>query len=362
MQDKIYIGVWGMSTGPGGTTRAKFVLVTHLPTGTASDTFIPILAWPGRRPALGELSAWYEALAEAIGVTMPVDLVACWLLPTRGGSVLVGPPGLAASDLPVPVAEPLLGHEGLFALEDRLRAAGYRSAMAVPIRSEVQDVGMLAIGAFAADAFSLGAHRTLTRIAAQLGPSCRRLAAEPWIAPARTAEDATTSSATLTGALLDAMDRARTGADLVQLVSDALSEVVPHDRLDIIAVAPAPDCWAQLSQDGPRRYALPSAAAIDGIDALVHHLGHQVTACIPDLAADELVWPGGPDRPGSEHTRALLGARLSVGGEFIGWLWLGSESREWFREEDQATVRLAARLVSGRVAAWGARLELAASR
>jgi GAF domain-containing protein len=343
-------------------TRANFPAVTHRPSGTLVDTFIPVLAWPGRRPTLGELATWYEALADAIRVALPADLVACWILPARGGSVLVGPTGLASSDLAIPAAEPLLGHEAVFALEDRLHAAGYGSALVVPIRSEVQDVGVLAVGAFAPDAFDLGAHRTLTRIAAQLAPSCRRLAAEPWIAPARTSEDAATAAAALADALLDAMDRARTGADLIQLVSDALSEALPHDRLDIVAVAPAPECWAQLSHDGARRHVLPSAHAIDRIDAIVHHLGHHPTARVADLAAEELAWPDGPDQRGADRARALLAARLSVGGEFIGWLWLGSETRDWFRGEEEPLARLAARLLSGRVAAWGARLELSAAR
>lgn len=302
-----------MSSGPRGTTRAKLPPVIPRPTGIPADTFIPVLAWPGRRPTFGELGTWYEALAEAVAVALPCDLVACWILPSRGGSVLVGPSGLAGSDLAIPAAEPLLGHEAVFALEDRLQAAGYRSALVVPIRSEVQDVGVLALGAFAPDRFDLSAHRALTRIAAQLAPSCRRLAAEPWIAPARTSEDAVATAAAVTEALLDAMDRGRTGADLVQLVSDALSDALPHDRLDIVAVAPAPECWAQLSHDGARRHVLPSATAIDRIDAIVHHLGYHPTGRIADLAAEELAWPDGPDQRGADRARALLAARLSVG-------------------------------------------------
>lgn len=351
-----------MSSGRRGMTRATFPAVMRHPSGLADDTFIPVLAWPGRRPTLGELGTWYEALAEAIGVVLPADLVACWILPSRGGSLLVGPTGLTSATLTIPPAEPLLGHEAVFAIEDRLLAAGYRSAMVVPIRSEVQDVGVLALGAFAEGAFDLGAHRALTRIAAQLAPSCRRLAAEPWIVPARPSDEPGTGIATLAETVLDAMDRARTGADLVQLVSDAVSTVLPHDRLEIVASAPAPECWAQLSHDGARRHVLPSADAIDRIDAIVHHLGYHATARVADLASEELAWPGGPDQRGADRARAMLAARLSVGGEFVGWLWLGSETRDWFRAEEEATARLVARLLSGRVAAWAARLELSAVR
>ena len=65
------------------------------------EAFVPILAWPGRRPSLAELATWQEALRDAIGVLMPVDLVATWIHPTRGGAVLLGPPELAAVDRPI---------------------------------------------------------------------------------------------------------------------------------------------------------------------------------------------------------------------------------------------------------------------
>ena len=87
------------------------------------EAFVPTLAWPGRRPSLAEVSTWHEALRDAVGQVIPLDLLACWLLPARGGSMLLGPAGLHAADLEIPAAEPLLVQESLFQLEDRLAQA-----------------------------------------------------------------------------------------------------------------------------------------------------------------------------------------------------------------------------------------------
>src|ERR1051325_2432780 len=92
-----------------------------------SDLFVPVLAWPGRRPSLAELGTWHEALRGAVGNVMPVDLLACWLYPSRGGSLLVGPAALGAGTVTPPPAEPLVPQEALFALEDRIAQGGYRS-------------------------------------------------------------------------------------------------------------------------------------------------------------------------------------------------------------------------------------------
>jgi len=325
------------------------------------EAFVPALAWPGRRPSLTELGTWHEALRDAVGQILRLDLLACWLLPSRGGSLLIGPQGMAGEGLRVPAAEPLVAQEGLFRLEDRIRTAGYQSVMAVPIRSEVQDVGILAVARFSGEEFTLGDLRTLHRVAALLATSCRRLAAQPWITPAPAAEEHSAVVAGIAEAVLDANDRARTGSDLTQLVSDAIGVQLPHDRLEVAAVAPAPDCWALLGAEGlPAASSVQlTAADLDRIDALVHHLGAREVYRIDDLAAVGLEWPGAHDRRGAERQRSLCAARLEVGGEMVGWLWVGSDVAGWFSESDEAVVRLAARLLAGRVAAWTARHELA---
>jgi hypothetical protein len=198
----------------------------------------------------------------------------------------------------------------------------------------------------------------LHRIAGQLSTACRRLAAFAWVVPAPVADERTAIVAAVTEGVLEAIGRAREGGDLVQLVSDALSNQVPHDRCELIAVAPAPDCWALVSAG--RNSSTPlhlDADVTDLVDALVFHLGSRSVARIPDLRFSETPWPAAANaEPG--RVRSLVAARLDIGDEFVGWLCLGSETPAWFREEDEAAVHLAARILAPRVAGWTARAEM----
>ncbi len=327
---------------------------------TPLEVFVPVLTWAGVRPSLAELHTWHEALHDAVAGLMPAELLACWLYPARGGSVLVGPTALTPDLLSPPRAEPLVPQEGLFALEDLLRASRYRSAMAIPIRAEVQDVGVLLVGAFAEDAYRLSDHRTLSRVAAQLSTCCRRLAAYPWVRPRAVGTDHNSTVTAVTEGLLDAMRRARNGSELVQLASDALTLQLPHDRVELIAVAPAPDCWALVG--GERGTAAPltlDAQATDAIDALLHRLGSRSLARVADLRDLDVRWPVATDSRVADRLHSVLAARLEVGGQLVGWLWFGSETPDFFRDEDEGVARLAAELLAPRVAAWAARAELA---
>lgn len=342
-----------------GTTHATREPVIDTEPTPLFNEFVPVLAWPGRRPSHAELSTWHEALRASVGLLFPVDLLACWLYPSRGGSVLVGPQELAADHLEPPPAEPLVGQEGLYALEDRLVAHGYQSVMAIPIRAEMQDVGLLLAATFAPAAYTLADHRTLHRVAGVLSASFRRLAAQPWIVPQPARDDRDAIVAGITEGLLDAIGRARDGDELVRLASDALANQLPHDRLELLAVAPAPDCWAMVGQErGVTSLRLDPDTA-DSIDAMVHSLGAREIARVTDLAKVETPWPMGADRRGAERQRGMLAARLEMGEELVGWLWLGSETAGWFRPEDEMVARLAAKILAPRVAAWEARAEIA---
>lgn len=325
-----------------------------------SDLFVPVLAWPGRRPTLPELTTWHEALRGAVANVLPIDLLACWLYPSRGGSVLLGPKALHADKIEPPPAEPLVAQEGLFALEDRITAGGYGAAMAIPIRAEVQDVGLLLVASFSADSYTLASQRALHRIAAQLATTFRRLASHPWVAPHPQLEERIARTASVSEGLLEVIGRARNGAELVQLSSDVLSNQLPHDRLELIAAAPAPERWTMLSQDRSGGVPVPLAAeAADAIDALVHHFGPRDVVRVIDLDDIEGAWPATSDRRSAERLHAVLAARMEVGGEFVGWLLFANEVHDWFTDEDANTADLAARLLASRVAAWEARAELA---
>lgn len=324
------------------------------------EAFVPVLTWAGPRPSLAELSTWHEALHDAVAGLMPADILGCWLYPARGGSVLVGPRSLTADILAPPLAEPLVTQEGLFALEDRLRAGGYQSVMAVPIRAEVQDVGLLLVGSFRNDAYTFADQRSLHRVAGQLATSCRRMAGQAWVRPRPAAVEHNATVTGVTEGVLEAMRRARHGSDLVQLASDALALQLPHDRLELVAVAPAPDCWALVGRDrgGNSNIAIGPDQA-EAIDGLVHQFRAREVARIGDVHAVDAGWPVTTDPRAAERIQSVLAARLEVADELVGWLLIGSENAGWFKEEDEAVAHLAAELLSARVSAWAARAELA---
>ncbi len=232
--------------------------------------------------------------------------------------------------------------------------------MAIPVRNEVQDVGLLVVGRFGDEEYTLEHQRSLHRVAAALSTSMRRLAAQPWITPAPASEERIPMVAGITEALLDAVDSARSGSDLAQLASDAIGAQLPHDRLEILSVAPAPDCWAMLGTEGlPGRTMQIDPDDLDRVDAMVYHLGGRSSVRIADLRTESLQWPASLDQRNADRQRAMLAARMEVGGELVGWLWLGSSSPGWFQETDEEVARLVARLLASRVATWSARHELA---
>ncbi|MES1259707.1 MAG: hypothetical protein ABUL71_03865, partial [Gemmatimonadota bacterium] len=99
--------------------------------------------------------------------------------------------------------------------------------------------------------------------------------------------------------------------------------------------------------------------AIDAIDGLVHMFGSRELLRVSDLREIDRTWPASTDHRGAERLRSVLAARLEVGGEFVGWLCLGSETVNWFRDEDETVARLAAGVLASRVAAWQMKAELA---
>lgn len=320
-------------------------LLPHLP-----GKFAPVLQWSGLRPTLGAMRTWYEALSGAVTSLLPHDLFAAWLLPETGDPVLLGPADLTDDDIRLPVADPLIVMEGLFGLEDHVAAAGFRSAMAVPIRAGGRDVGLLLLGSLVADRYDRAALRTLHRVAADLGPSCGALAAHPWLRPVPVSEgDAT--GALLIG-LLGAAERSRSPGDLLSLTSDILAEQLPHDRIEIITDLRQPEGWGVFSHFEDGVMADPGVVTMRRTEALVHHFGYQATIAIPDADAIGLGWPTRPARPRWGGGGAILATRLEAAGEWVGWLCVGSDSPAWFRPDDTATLTLAGRMLAPTIAAW----------
>src|SRR5712692_8767191 len=95
-----------------------------------AELLVPLLRTEGGAPDPVAIATWYLALGSA------------------GGVVLVGPQALAADRIGVPLPNPQLLQDDLFSLEQILRRAKYSSALAVPVRHDGRDVGVMLFGSF----------------------------------------------------------------------------------------------------------------------------------------------------------------------------------------------------------------------
>lgn len=321
------------------------------PAPTSGDLELPVLQWSGLRPGVAVVRTWYESFAGLITPLLPHDLLAAWLLPEHGAPVLLGPLALADDRITLPDAAPLVDQEGLYDLEDRVRAAGFRSVMAVPVRAGARDAGILVAGAFAADRYDRDDLRVAHRIAAQLGGAFGRLAAGRWLPPVPRPTDGTAApTGAILEALLAAVEASRRPDDLLALASDVLASLLPHDRIEVVTAREAPRGWALFSATEGDRLADPGVVATRRIEALVHHLGGGAAVRVDDLAALGLAWPTGGGRVRGTDGGALA-VRLEVAGRWEGWLLVGSDAPGWFRDEDLAVAALAGRMLAPAVAA-----------
>src|SRR5262245_45601396 len=119
------------------------VPTSHPPTTSAQrGLLVPVLRTEDGPPDVVAVAAWHLALSNLIGVEVPHDLLALWVFPERGGVVLLAPHELGLDNLDLPTSAPFLSLHDLFLLEERIRQAGYRSVLAVPIRTTGRDLGL----------------------------------------------------------------------------------------------------------------------------------------------------------------------------------------------------------------------------
>jgi hypothetical protein len=279
----------------------------------------------GAGPDPVAITTWHQALGSTLAVEIPHDLFALWLYPASGGVVLLGPEALARDRIDVPLPDPLLRQDQLFALEEVLRRARYASAIAVPIRSNGRDVGLILVGSFERSAFGPGQVGKLQRQAAQLSGTLSELARKmPAVTPHAVVEPVMTVEE-LPGHLARAIVEAATGPDLVRRVSGVLYPLVPHDRVEILAVG----------KEGvlkPLSGNLPSPFA-----SLAERFGDEPVMVIENAG----------DMP------TVLGARLELAGLLVGYLLLGSVAEDAFRPEDEDVLAMSALLLAPRVHGLG---------
>src|SRR5262245_42227646 len=107
------------------------------------DPLVPVLDLSGGPPDPVAIATWHMALSNLVGAEVPHQLFGLWLFPDRGGVVLVGPEALAEDRLEIAEPAPRVSQDQLFELEETLRRAQYRSAIAMAIGDGDRDVGLL---------------------------------------------------------------------------------------------------------------------------------------------------------------------------------------------------------------------------
>jgi hypothetical protein len=317
----------------------------------AGDFLVPLLRSDGGAPDPVAIETWHVALGATVAIEIPHDLFALWLFPPRGGSVLLGPAALAEDRIEVPHQEPILQQDALYRLEETLRKARYPSAIAAPVRPPggTRDLGVMLLGSFEKGVFgpreALALHRLGTQLAPALLDLGERLAApSPGLVEHLTRDN-------LPEHLARMACEASDGADLVRRASGALYELIPHDRLEILAASPGSGILQPLSRGPARRRWVGGAASepADPLSAIAPRFGEARTLLLPDLTEVEGISWTVESPPVPVH--GLIGAKLTVSGETIGYLILGSVARDAFRPEDEDTLALAALFLAPRVQA-----------
>lgn len=325
------------------------------PGAGAADALVPVLQLEGSAPDPVALSTWHLALASSVAVEVPHDLFALWVFPASGGAVLLGPSALAHDRVSVPVPSPLLLQDDLYQLEEILRRARYASVIAVPIRHEARDAGVMLLGSFTRAAFGPPQAIALYRLAGRLAPTFGELAASLPAVAAHAALEPSMTGEELPEHLARAACDSVSGPDLVRRASGVLYALLPHDRLEILVPGAAGNAFVPLSGISPRRRwsRAGGGGRPEAYADIVARFGEQETLLLEDLAQleSDSEWPvgsgGGPALP----ARSLLGARLTVAGQCAGYLILGSVARDAYRPEDEDTLALAGLILAPRVAA-----------
>lgn len=310
---------------------------------------VPLLPLEGGAPDPVAITTWHQALGASTAVEVSHDLFALWLFSASGGIVLLGPEALARDRIDVPLPDPALRQDQLFRLEEVLRHAQYPSAIAVPVRGDERDVAVMLLGSFQRGAFGPAQATALHELATALEPTLSVLAAVMPSVTTHSAVEPAMSVEELPAHLARASVESASGADLVRRVSGVLYPLLPHDRVEILAMG-AGGTPVPLSGNAPGGRWTAGAGAVDPFSGIVHRFGEAATLLVEYTdGPGNGAWGVGSGAAAAQPARAVIGARLDVGGQVVGYLLLGSVARDAYRPEDEDVLALAALLVAPRV-------------
>lgn len=323
------------------------------PSAWEGDVLVPVLQAGGGAPDPVALATWHLALGSTTALEIPNDLFALWVFPASGGAVLLGPAALAQDHVDVPLPAPQLLQDDLYRLEEILRRAQYPSVIAVPIRHEARDVGVMLLGSFARGAFGPAQAVALYRLAGGLAPAMAQLAESMPAVASHAALEPLMTREELPEYLARAACESASGADLVRRVSGIIYALLPHDRLEILVPGAAEGSFVALSGSSPKRRWSSASGGAEAYADIVARFDEAETLLLPDLAElpSGSEWPVGGGAGPLLPARSVLGARLSVAGASSGYLLLGSVAHDAYRPDDEDTLALAALILAPRVAA-----------
>jgi hypothetical protein len=249
----------------------------------------------------------------------------------------------------------------LFQLEQVLRRAKYGSAIAVPVKLVSRDVAVMVLGSFCRGAYGPVQALALKRLARALTTSLAGLAeVMPSAAPHAALEPEMTLEA-LPGYIARAAAEAATGPDLVRRVSGVIYPLLPHDRLEILASGSKPGTVVPLSGNSPRKNSR-IGAAFEPFREIIARFGDAPTLSLDDLTelTGDSDWAIGGGATSPQPARGVLGSRLEVGGQTVGYLLIASVAAQAYRPDDEDTLAMAGLLVATRVAGFRLAAEVAA--
>jgi len=322
------------------------------PSAWQGDPLVPILPGDGSAPDPVAMATWHLALAATTAVEVPNDIFALWLFPAAGGVVLLGPEALAQDHVTVPVPAPQLLQDDLYGLEEVLRRAQYGSAIAVPIRHEARDVGVMLLGSFARGGFGPGQAVALYRLAGRLAPAMAQLAEATPSAATHAAVEPLIAREELPEVLARAACESVSGPDLVRRVSGILYALLPHDRLEILVPGAADGAFVPLSGSTPRRRWSTAGGGAEPFARLVARFAGERSLLLEDLGEleHEVSWSMGTGTGPAHGARSVLGTQLDVAGATAGYILLGSVARDAYRPDDEDLLALAGLILAPRVA------------
>ena len=310
---------------------------------------VPILQLDAGVPDPVALSTWHLALASSTAVSVPHDLFALWVFPASGGAVLLGPPALAQDRVQVPIPSPRLLQDELYALEQILRKAQYQSVIALPVRAQTRDVGVMLLGSFVRSAFGSVQAASLYRMAARLTAPLSQLSLQLPAVGSHAALEPQMSPEELPEHLARAACESLNGADLVRRASGVLYSLLPHDRLEILVPGPE-GSYTPLSGSLPRRRWGSSASPMEPYPTLVGQFGNAATVLLEDLTQLEPPVEWALESTPARVARSVLGARLDVATHPPAYLFLASVARDLYRPADEELIALVAMILGPRVA------------